>query len=704
MKTKLTIILAFVAFNLYAQYTLYVIDTNTIETFGTNTTKGDPGWLWAGKENSNFNTLSQAIGTVSNSVIQSTQGLGSAAFTLTTAYDPSGSALQATQGLGAAAFTSSSAYDPVNAALNATNTATIMRTNSSAYGLTGLPWATGLSGIPQWLVNIALTGAVTNFQSVNIVVTNALVNTTISSNGVSTVNLTNTGVASLGTVTATSFTGSGSGLTSLTAGNVVGVVFDPTNSAKNATNGLGGAAFFSSSAFQSGSFGLSNVLFTPFTTNSGTTVTGIVQNIASILTVYQPASLGLSNFTANAFDTNSGATVTGIVQNVASVLSAYQAGSFALSNYAANPFDTNSGTTVTGIVQNIASVLSAYQAGSFSLSNYLANPFDTNSGTSVTGIVQNIAGALTTWVQNNAAGIAAAGGDTNATTRYVTTNGATTAGFVATASGTSGAYTWQAPGAAAIPSGLVTNSAIAPIIVSNPASTSASLIMTNSMTTVNLTNTGTASLGTVTATSFTGTGSGLTSITAGNVVGVVFDLTNAWKSATNANLNNFGTYPTNSFQSSNGNLTAFSVYPTNSFQTSNANLTSLAGGSIPFAVMSTLTYLVTNGDASVNLATNTGNVAITNMNNLVGAAWLQPAAQRFALSIQVSLPKGATVWTNCSLLVSDDVTHVARQIDGFNATNTICPKTNWLKLPIGGPHTWILVTNGIISSNVLFLE
>jgi hypothetical protein len=63
---------------------------------------------------------------------------------------------------GSAAYTTATAYDAAGAALASTNRGNLMFTNSSAYGLTGLPWSTGISGIPQWLLNLAGTGAYTN--------------------------------------------------------------------------------------------------------------------------------------------------------------------------------------------------------------------------------------------------------------------------------------------------------------------------------------------------------------------------------------------------------------------------------------------------------------------------------------------------------------------------------------------------------------
>jgi hypothetical protein len=56
-----------------------------------------------------------------NAAQASTNGLGSAAFTSSSAYDAAGTAQHATNGLGSAAFTSSSAYDASGTALNATN-------------------------------------------------------------------------------------------------------------------------------------------------------------------------------------------------------------------------------------------------------------------------------------------------------------------------------------------------------------------------------------------------------------------------------------------------------------------------------------------------------------------------------------------------------------------------------------------------------
>jgi hypothetical protein len=59
--------------------------------------------------------------------------------------------------------------------------------------------------------------------------------------------------------------------------------------------------------------------------------------------------------------------------------------------------------------------------------------------------VTNINASANGLVTNTPAGIAAAGGNTNLSSAYITTNGATTSGYVPTATGASGAYNWQAP-------------------------------------------------------------------------------------------------------------------------------------------------------------------------------------------------------------------------------------------------------------------
>jgi len=78
--------------------------------------------------------------------IATLSGLGTAAFTLATAYDASGAAQKATNGLGAAAFTPTTSYDPANSAKNATNPLASVAFTGSAASLAG---TLALSALPS---------------------------------------------------------------------------------------------------------------------------------------------------------------------------------------------------------------------------------------------------------------------------------------------------------------------------------------------------------------------------------------------------------------------------------------------------------------------------------------------------------------------------------------------------------------------------